>query len=175
MSSDLTLTPPGAAGPPMIGALLRMPVDAVHDRMLTALHRAGFTDLNSSHLPVLRYPGPENRRPSDLAREARVTKQAMNYLLGELGRLGYLIRREDPEDRRSKRVHLTARGRDVVRTIRSTVGEIEEEWRHELGQERFARLREILIDLNGTRIVRELRPSAGEPVPPVCDARRGAR
>ena len=39
-----------------------------------------------------------------------MTRQAMNYLLGELERLGYLLRRDDPENRRSKRVHLTERG-----------------------------------------------------------------
>ena len=38
----------------MIGALLRMPVDAVIARMLAALHADGFSDLNASHLPVLR-------------------------------------------------------------------------------------------------------------------------
>ena len=125
LSSDLTVQPEHAAGPPLIGALLRMPADAVLGRLLAGLHEDGFTDLNSAHLPLLRYPGPESRRPSELATEARMTRQAMNYLLGELERLGYLIRRDDPDDRRSKRVHLTERGRAVVRTIRRTVRRIE--------------------------------------------------
>ena len=133
-----------------------MPVDAVLERMLAGLHEDGFTDLNSAHLPLLRYPGPENRRPSELASDARVTKQAMNYLLGELERLGYLTRRDDPEDRRSKRVHLTERGHAVVRSIRRTVRRIEAEWEQELGPARFVQLRELLIDLNATSIVREL-------------------
>ena len=38
-----------------------------------------------------------------------MTKQALNYLLGELERRGYLERRPDPDDRRSKRVALTPR------------------------------------------------------------------
>lgn len=156
MSSDLIFQPENAVGPPLIGALLRMPVDAVRERMLAGLHDDGFTDLNAAHLPLLRYPGPENRRPSDLASETRVTKQAMNYLLGELERLGYLVRRDDPEDRRSKRVHLTERGHAVVRTIRRTVSRIEAEWEEELGPGRFAQLRELLISLNATGIVREL-------------------
>jgi len=85
-----------------------------------------------------------------------MTKQAMNYLLGEMERLGYLIRRDDPADRRSKRVHLTERGRALVRTIRRTVRRIEAEWERELGASQFAQLRELLIDLNATSIVREL-------------------
>ena len=51
-----------------------------------------------------------------------MTRQAMNYLLGELERLGYLTRRDDPEDRRSKRVQLTERGHALVRTIRPSAG-----------------------------------------------------
>ena len=164
MSSDLTLKPENPVGPPLIGALLRMPVDAVHERMLAGLHEDGFTDLNAAHLPLLRYPGPENRRPSELASDARMTKQAMNYLLGELERLGYLTRRDDPEDRRSKRVHLTERGHAVVRTIRRTIRRIEAEWKRELGPAQFAQLRELLIDLNATGIVRELHePTPGRP------------
>ena len=151
------MTKPGDwAPPPLIGALLRVPLDAVLDRMLAGLHAEGFTDLNAAHLPLLRYPGPENRRPSDLAAELRMTRQAVNYLLGELDRLGYLVRREDPGDRRSKRVHLTERGRAVARTIRATVRGIEEEWERELGADRFAQLRDLLADLNETAIVRAL-------------------
>src|SRR5262245_38727011 len=120
----------------MIGALLRMPYDAVLERMLAALHEDGFTDLGAAHLQLLRWPGPENRRPSELAGETRMTRQATNYLLGELERLGYLTRVGDPGDRRSKRVHLTERGQAVVRTIRRTVRGIEREWERELGPER---------------------------------------
>ena len=144
-------------GPPMIGALLRMPLDAVLARMLDGLHADGFTDLNAAHLPVLRWPGPDGRRPSDLARETRMSRQAMNYLLGELERLGYLVRADDPDDRRSRRVRLTDRGDGVVRSIRGTVRAIEREWEEELGPARLARLRALLQELNGTRAVQELR------------------
>ena len=159
----MTLTPDGAFGPPMIGALLRMPADAVLERILDGLHQDGFTDLNAAHVPILRYPGPQNRRPSELASEARMSRQAMNYLLGEMERLGYLTRRDDPDDRRSKRVHLTQRGEAVVRTIRRTVRRIEAECEQELGRSRFAQLRGLLMDLNATSLVRGPRsPSADE-------------
>jgi len=109
LSSDLTrpsansTTPP----PPLIGALLRMPFEVVRERMLAGLHERGFNDLVAAHLDVFQYPGPENQRPSDLAKQARMSKQAMNYLLGQLERLGYLTRGQDPKDQRFKRVHLT--------------------------------------------------------------------
>jgi DNA-binding MarR family transcriptional regulator len=146
----LTISDPAAAstGPPLIGALLRMPWEIVRERMLTGLHAAGFDDLVQAHLNVLQYPGPENRRPSDLASQSRMSKQAMNYLLTQMEQLGYLVRRDDRDDHRSKRIHLTARGVAAVRTIREVVREIEDEWAQQLGTAEFAQLRQLLVQLS---------------------------
>ncbi len=149
---------------------MRMPVDAVLARILLDLHKAGFTDLVPAHLAVLRYPGPENRRPSELAADARMTKQAMNYLLGQMQQLGYLTRDDDPEDQRFKRVHLTERGHAAGRAIRDTVAEIEAELEQQLGPARLDQLRQLLIQLNATSFVGEFqqrhqRPLADHPSP----------
>jgi DNA-binding MarR family transcriptional regulator len=135
-------------GPPLIGALLRMPLDVVRGRMLGAVHERGFTDIVPAHLTLLRWPGPQGRRPSEVAAEADMTKQAANYLLGQLETLGYLERRPDPDDQRSRRVHLTPRGRDVAATMRRAVTELEAEWRGLLGEDDFDRLRSLLGRLN---------------------------
>jgi DNA-binding MarR family transcriptional regulator len=135
-------------GPPLIGALLRMPWEAVQRRMLERLHECGFDDLDAAHLNVFQYPGPQGARPSELAARLRISKQALNYLLGELERLGYLERRPDPEDRRSKRVDLTPRGTSAIGVIREAVGEVETTWAQQLGPERFDQLRSHLLDLN---------------------------
>lgn len=155
MSSDLTLKPEYPLGPPLIGALLRMPADAVVARILRDLHDAGYTDLVPAHFAVLRYPGPENRRPSELAAEADMSKQAMNYLLGQMQQLGYLTREDDLQDQRFKRVHLTERGHAAARAIRESVAEIEAELEQELGPPKFDQLRQLLTQLNATSFVRE--------------------
>src|SRR5213082_2330876 len=105
-------------GPPLIGALLRMPWEAVQRHMLERLHERGFDDLDAAHLNVFQYPGPQGTRPSELAARLGVSKQALNYLLGELERLSYIERRPDPYDLRSKRVALTRRGTSAVGVIR---------------------------------------------------------
>lgn len=132
----------------MIGALLRTPWEAVHRRMLERLHDHGFTDLDFAHLNVFQYPGPQGARPSELAARLGTTKQALNYLLGELERLDYLQRRPDPDDLRSKRVVLTRRGTSAIRVIREAVAEIETAWAKQLGPERFAQFRALLLELN---------------------------
>jgi DNA-binding MarR family transcriptional regulator len=120
----------------------------VRQRMLERLHACGFDDLVPAHLAVLQYPGPQDMRPSELAARLRTSKQALNYLLGELDRLGYLERRPDSDDRRSKRIVVTERGHAVAAVIRAAVGEMEEEWSEKLGPERFAQLRLLLLELN---------------------------
>ena len=135
-------------GPPMIGALLRTPWEAVQRRMLERLHDEGFADLDFAHLNVFQYPGPQGARPSELAARLGMTKQALNYLLGELERLDYLQRQPDPDDLRSKRIALTARGASAIRVIREAVAEIETAWAQQLGPERFAQFRALLLELN---------------------------
>jgi DNA-binding MarR family transcriptional regulator len=135
-------------GPPLIGALLRMPWEALQRHVLKRLHERGFDDLDAARLNVFRYPGPQGARPSELAAELRISKQALNYLLGELERLDYLQRRPDPDDLRSKRVALTPRGTSAALVIREAVGEIEAAWADRLGPKRFAQLRDLLVALN---------------------------
>jgi DNA-binding MarR family transcriptional regulator len=143
---------PGAAeqpfGPPLIGALLRVPWEALQRHMLERLHERGFEDLDAAHLNVFQYPGPQGARPTELAARLRISKQALNYLLGELERLDYLERRPDPDDLRSKRVALTPRGTAAVHVIREAVGEMETAWAQRLSPERFSQLRGLLLELN---------------------------
>jgi DNA-binding MarR family transcriptional regulator len=152
LSSDFTK--PDAAAPtpppPLIGALLRRPFETVRERMLAGLHERGFSDLVAAHLDVFQYPGPDSQRPSELAQRARMSKQALNYLLGQMEKLGYLERRQDGEDQRFKRIHLTQRGQAAVRAIREIVLEVEADWERQLGTRRFAQLRDLLEILSAS-------------------------
>jgi DNA-binding MarR family transcriptional regulator len=134
--------------PPLIGVLLRLPWEAVQRQMLERLRERGFADFDAAYLGVFQYPGPQGVRPSELAARLRVSKQALNHLLGQLERLGYLEREPDPADLRSKRVALTPRGTSAIRVIREAVAEIETTWTQQLGPKRFAQLRNLLLELN---------------------------
>ncbi|MBS1862620.1 MAG: MarR family transcriptional regulator [Actinobacteria bacterium] len=134
-------------GPPLIGALLRIPWEAVQRHMLERLQESGFDDLDAAHLSIVRYPGPQGARPTDLAAQLGISKQALNHLLGGLERLGYLKREPDPADQRSKRIVLTSRGVAAAGVIREAVGEMEAAWAQQLGASRFAQLRELLLEL----------------------------
>jgi DNA-binding MarR family transcriptional regulator len=137
-----------ASGPPLIGALLRIPLDLVYARVLGALHAHGFTDVTSAHFQVLRWPGPNGERPVELAQQAGMTRQAMNYLLGQLEELGYVERRVGPDDVRSRRVYLTPRGTSTIAVIRNAVNELERDWEAQLGREDWRTLKTLLARLN---------------------------
>src|SRR6185437_2101684 len=134
-------------GPPLIGALLRAPWEAVQSHMLRRLHENGCADFDASYLPVFGYPGPQGARPSELAARLGMSKQALNYLLGGLERAGYVERRPHPDDARAKRIALTPRGVGAGRVIRAAVSEVETAWSELLGPERFAELRTMLEEL----------------------------
>lgn len=116
--------------------------------MLERLHERGFADFDAAYLNVFQYPGPQGAKPSELAARLRISKQALNHLLGQLEKLGYLERRPDPDDLRSKRIALTARGKSAVRVIREAVAEIEAFWAQQLGSTRLAELRQLLLDVS---------------------------
>jgi DNA-binding MarR family transcriptional regulator len=140
--------PDGPLGAPLLGALMRMPVDEIRNRMLVALHEQGFDDLIPAHLIVLRWPGPDGLRPVEIASQTGMSKQALNYLLGQLEETGYLERVDDPEDRRSKRVRMTERGWAAGRTMRAAVGEVEQEFVDAHGKQELENLLELLTQLN---------------------------
>lgn len=125
-----------------------MPVDVIRARMLEALHDQGFTDVVPAHLVVLRYPGPDGLRPVEIAAQLGMSKQALNYLLGQLETLGYLERVEDRDDRRSKRVRLAERGYAAARVMRAAVAEVEEEFAQAFGSADLETLRALLTRLN---------------------------
>ena len=147
LSSGFTEADGKTDAPPLIGALLRVPFETVRDRMLAGLHERGFTDLVAAHLDVFQYPGPENQRPLQLATQTRMTKQALNYLLGQLQQRGYLTRETDDNDQRSKRIRLTPKGHAAIKAIREIVQDVEDEWEQQLGPRKFAQLRDLLTQL----------------------------
>jgi DNA-binding MarR family transcriptional regulator len=131
-----------------------MPWETLRHRQLEGLHARGFMDLHPAHLTVFQYPGPQEMRPLDLAARTRMSKQAMNHLLGQLERLGYLARHVDPEDHRYTRIELTARGEATIYAIREIILEVEAEWKAQVGAKHFAQLKGLLAELAATEAAR---------------------
>ncbi len=128
----------------LIGALLRVPAEAIQRRIISELNAAGFTELSMPHMALLRYPGPDGVRPGVLAERAGMSKQAMNRLLGSLEDLGYLIRSDAPDEGRARIVRFTKRGHAAWARALEVLREIEREWCAVLGPKDFAQLKKLL-------------------------------
>lgn len=131
---------------PMIGSLLRLPREHVVARMLATVNEHGF-DVSPTELGVFMYPGPDGRRPIELARQCNMSRQAMNYVLAELERRGYILRRAGAASN-SIELQLTAKGQEMYALMRACVAAVEQEWKDHLGERRFNDLRETLLDLS---------------------------
>ena len=145
MNSFEENSPPVTAKDMLIGAMLRVPAEAIHRRILRDLNAAGFKGLSLPHIAVFRFPGPDGVRPGVLAERAGMSKQAMNRLLGSLEDLGYLIRADAPDEGRARIVRFTRRGHAAWAKALEVLREIEREWQAELGPKDFALLKELLF------------------------------
>src|SRR5262245_7604861 len=113
------------ATPPLIGALLRIPSQAIHRRLIRDLNNAGFEELTVAHMAVLQFPGPDGVRPSVLAERAGISKQAMNQLLGTLERFGYVARSALTNEGGARIVRLTKRGHTAYAKMADILIDIE--------------------------------------------------
>jgi len=85
---------------------------------------------------------------TELATRLEVSKQAVVKLVDEMESHGLIERRSDPEDRRAKRLWLTARGRNVRRRALAASRRMERGLLGELGPDAVATTRAAL-----TRVV----------------------
>lgn len=119
---------------------------------MEALVAAGADDITLAQSRLmqrldLRNVNSTGMRLTDLAEQARVTKQTAGALLDQLERSGYVVRSPDPNDARARLVTLSDKGMAVCRAAGEEIAKLEDEWRAHLGTRRFEQLREALLAL----------------------------
>jgi DNA-binding MarR family transcriptional regulator len=138
----------------LIGALLRVPAQTIHRRIIRELNAAGFDELRLPHMAVLQFPGPDGARPGVLAERAGMSKQAVNQLLRSLEGFDYIVRSDVAGDGSARVVRLTKRGRAAYSKIIEILRDIEHDWSIELGPNRFAQLKRLLTLVWDSPLVR---------------------
>jgi DNA-binding MarR family transcriptional regulator len=138
----------------LIGALLRVPGQAIQRRIIKELNAAGFKGLRVPHMAALQFPGPDRVRPGMLAERAGMSKQAMNQLLRSLETLGYIARSNVPGEGRARVVRLTKRGHAAYAKIHEILRIVEREWSAELGPGSFNELKALLLRVWESPLIR---------------------
>ena len=137
---------------PLIGLLLRLVYQHYSQDIHAALRDAGFGDIRPTHANVFPFVPPDGITVSELAELARVRKQTMAQAVDQLERMGYVERRPNPHDRRSRLVFLTERGAAVKPVTHATAARVEEHWAQLTSPEELEALRASLL-----RLLTELR------------------
>ncbi len=132
---------------PLIGLLLRLLYQHYAQDIDAALSEAGFGDIRPPHANVFPFVPPEGISVSELADLARVRKQTMAQAVEQLEDMGYVERRPNPRDRRSRLVFLTERGASVKPVTHATAARVEQDWAGLTSPEELETLRATLLHL----------------------------
>jgi DNA-binding MarR family transcriptional regulator len=137
---------PAPSGQPNIGLLMFVAYRAMDSRVLDALIAAGY-EVTLAQARVFQRIGAGGSRLTELAEQARVTKQTAGFLVDQLERAGYVERRPDPSDARARLVCIAPRGAKAVEVAAGVVAQVEAEWTAHLGARDFQHLRRTLTKL----------------------------
>jgi DNA-binding MarR family transcriptional regulator len=130
-----------------LGILLFVANRALEQRAFDAVVAGGFTDITLAQARVAARIGPDGSRVTDLAEQARVTKQSAAFLVEQLETAGYVERVPDPTDGRARLVRLTSRAGRVAQAADAEVERVLAEWSDHVGEERLRQMHQTLRDL----------------------------
>lgn len=111
---------------------------------VTELEGHGYADFKMGYMPLLMNIHPEGITNNELAKKAKVTKQAMSKVVKELVEAGYIVTETHGQDKRSSIISLTVKGKKLVLSARKKVSELEAEYEVIIGKKKFADLKEML-------------------------------
>ena len=138
---------PTTADRPSLALLLRVIYQHHSQAIESALRAAGFNDIAPSAGNVFPFMRLEGITVSALAELAGVRKQTMAQAVEQLERGGYVERRENPSDHRSRLVFLTERGRAVTPVTHDAAAAVEQSWSGLIGTDELEHLRQELKGL----------------------------
>ena len=132
---------------PDLGLLTAWLLDPIREELFARLAEHGHDRIRPCHRALLGYLDDDGARLTDLAEVLGQPKQYVGRLVDELEALGYVERRRDAADRRSKRIVPTRRGHDEQRQADRILAEIEARHAARIGADEYAMFRRLLREL----------------------------
>jgi DNA-binding MarR family transcriptional regulator len=134
---------------PSTPTLLRTAYNVLSAAIYRAVSEAGATDMRPAHGNAMEMLAiQDGLRLTDIAARAGMAPQSMGEIVDDLVAKGYLSRREDPADRRAKRIYLTQKGRDTAQASRIALLEIERRISETLGTDTYQEMRRNLAAIS---------------------------
>jgi DNA-binding MarR family transcriptional regulator len=107
----------------------------------------GYADFKMGYMPLIMNIHPEGITNNELAKKARVSKQAMSKVVKELTEADYITTETDGRDKRSAIIYLTPKGKKLVISARERVLTLEKEYEKVLGKKELVQFKEMLVRL----------------------------
>lgn len=114
---------------------------------MTEFCEHGYTDFKMGYMPLIMNIRPEGITNNELAKKARVTKQAMSKVVRELTEADYITAETDGKDKRSSIIYLTPKGKQLVLAARDRVLDLEKTYEKLLGKKELLQFKEMLFKL----------------------------
>ncbi|MCR4265082.1 MarR family winged helix-turn-helix transcriptional regulator [Nitratireductor sp. ZSWI3] len=146
--------------PDHVGWSLWRASHAWQQAFVAAMQAAGHAWMTDARAALLGHVGRAGTAQSALIERMGISKQAVQQLVDGLEAEGILYRDADPRDRRARIVRHTEKGRAALRDANRLKLEIEDEYRHVLGEDGLAALKAALAMLLEAD---EGKKSVGEP------------
>ncbi len=113
----------------------------------TFLRSLGYENFKIGHIIVLMNLSEQGVTTTDLAKKAKVSKQAMSKLVNELIQEGYLISKTNHQDLRSTLLFCTEKGNHFLEDLMKSRAHIEQKFAVIIGEERLKQLNLALSEI----------------------------
>jgi DNA-binding MarR family transcriptional regulator len=123
-----------------VAELLLMASRVLTEEIHARLAEQGHPSTRPAHGFALQAIGSDGTTAGELARALGLTKQGAAKLADELERQGYVVRSQDPDDRRRKTIVRTDRALEFLALSAREFDTVTAAWRRTLGHQRFAQL-----------------------------------
>lgn len=115
--------------------------------MATVNAEAGGMVLRPAHTALFPHLDFTGTRPTEIARRAGISKQAVGQVLDELEAAGLVERIVDPQDKRARLVRYTRKGEEAIFHGLSVLEKLERRFAHALGPASMRELHWLLTHL----------------------------
>lgn len=117
------------------------------NKLMDKLRLQGYEDFKVGNMGCLANVQLDGTINNELAKKAKITKQAMSKVVKNLETEGYIYTRKHETDNRASVIYLTDKGKDLTIAASECVQETQAYYKNIIGEEDAEKLREILTKL----------------------------
>lgn len=144
------------------GRLIYIIFRYVHEWASIRWKEDGWENLQPDHMRLISIVGADSVNNNELAKRARVSKQAMSKMVNQLEKFGFIDVQPDPKDSRAKVISVSNQGAEFLQYFNSCGKLLAKDFASIIGEEKTKQLIPILSELAESIIERDKKRIAEE-------------